>query len=136
MADDVRPDPDPTRLTTDQLRREIISLRELLEAKLDAEISLTAQKFQGVQVQFSENRLAVNAAFQASEKAGAKSEQLMQQGLNANSSQIDDLKSRVGLVEGRREGSGQSTDRTFQIIAALAVLIAVIEFVAPLIGHR
>lgn len=97
----VRPDPDPTELTTDNLRREIEnlkaltdtkfggvdrslqSLRELVGAELDKLDSVTTERFSAVRAQFVERdtrtdqragdtKLAVDAAFAAAKEATAE----------------------------------------------------------------
>lgn len=100
----VRPDPDPTLLTTENLRREIANLKELIEARLaasdaarialhaliTAEIqvlsSVTEQRFESIATQFAErdkrteqlslaDKTAIAAALQAQkEAAGATNE--------------------------------------------------------------
>jgi hypothetical protein len=92
-----RPDPDPTLLTTENLRREIANLKDLLEANLIAsheltvsEIrvlsSVTEERFSGIAIQFAErdkrteqlslaDKTAIAAALQAQkEAAGATNE--------------------------------------------------------------
>src|ERR1700677_3226321 len=98
-----KPDPDPTLLTTENLRREIANLKELVEAKFEAndeaELALkellltkieqlaavTNERFPGVAAQCAERdtrtdqragdtKLAVDAAFAAAKEATAKIE--------------------------------------------------------------
>lgn len=57
------PRPDPSALTTAQLRSEITHLRELIE-----------EKFKAVQIQFEMSDTALKAALAATEKAAAKTE--------------------------------------------------------------
>lgn len=100
----IRPDPDPTLLTTENLRREIANLKELQETRLSASkadtialhdlllakievlSSVTAQQFEGIAIQFAErdkrteqlslaDKTAIAAALQAQkEAAGAQNE--------------------------------------------------------------
>ena len=98
-----KPDPDPTLLTTENLRREIANLKELVEAKFEANdeaefalkellltkieqlAAVTNERFTGVAAQFAERdtrtdqragdtKLAVDAAFAAAKEATAKIE--------------------------------------------------------------
>ena len=99
-----KPDPDPTLLTTENLRREIANLKELIEtrfaanddsrdalhdlilAKIEVLESVTAQRFASIETQFSErdkrteqlslaDKTAIAAALQAQkEAAGAQNE--------------------------------------------------------------
>jgi hypothetical protein len=97
----IRPDPDPTLLTTENLRREIANLKELSDTKfggvsnsigslhdlftaeLDKLASVTAERFTAVGAQFTERdtrtdqragdtKLAVDAAFAAAKEATAE----------------------------------------------------------------
>jgi hypothetical protein len=93
----LRPDPDPTLLTTENLRREIANLKELLESRLvgnheliSTEIQVlskvTEERFQSIAIQFAErdkrteqlslaDKTAIAAALQAQkEAAGATNE--------------------------------------------------------------
>ena len=96
-----KPDPDPTILTTENLRREIANLKELLETRLNgndaarvaqhdlikAEIGIlsnvTEQRFAGIETQFSErdkrteqlsmaDKTAIAAALQAQKEAAGR----------------------------------------------------------------
>jgi hypothetical protein len=86
-----KPDPDPTILTTENLRREIANLKDLLFAQvaaskdlviseLNAEIAVTQERFIGIATQFLErdkrtdqlslaDKTAVAAALQAAKEA-------------------------------------------------------------------
>src|SRR5450631_1402717 len=86
-----RPDPDPTILTTENLRHEIANLKETLTAQmtaskdlviseLNAEIAVTQERFLGIATQFLErdkrtdqlslaDKTAVAAALQAAKEA-------------------------------------------------------------------
>src|SRR5665213_4442028 len=72
-GEDIRPIPDPSTLTTSQLHRELASLRELIEARLDG----TDKR---IEIQFAErdkradqaakdSKSAVDAAFAAAKEA-------------------------------------------------------------------
>jgi hypothetical protein len=120
------PSPDPTLLTTENLRREVNTLREILEAKMDGLRELHEEKFSSIDVRFSErdtrteqtsrdSKLAVDAALQAAEKAVSKSEvstmkqidqigMLMASQQKAQDDKFDDVKERLTILEGRGEG--------------------------------
>lgn len=121
----VKPDPDPTLLTTENLRREILGLRELLEQKISAEHDLSTQQFALIERQRVEQKqdtkTAVDAALSAqkeavheqtlaSDKAISKSEQgttkqidqlasNFDTAIKGQTTQIDDLKERMTRVE-------------------------------------
>jgi hypothetical protein len=74
------PVPDPTVLTTENLRREILGLRELLETKLDGIVAVQREKFLKVDQQFElverqrveqkkDTQAAVDAALTAQKEA-------------------------------------------------------------------
>ena len=74
------PVPDPTLLTTQQLIREIQSLREILEAKIDGIVAQNIEHFRSIDLRFLErdtrsekfeqdNRTAIQAALQAAKEA-------------------------------------------------------------------
>src|SRR6202453_3486024 len=113
-----KPDPDPTLLTTENLRREIANLKELVEAKFEANdeaegalkellitkieqlAAVTNERFTGVAAQFAERdtrtdqragdtKLAVDAAFAAAKEATAKIEAGFTKSIDAMISIID-----------------------------------------------
>jgi len=74
------PVPDPTLLTTENLRREILGLRELLENKLDGAMAVQNERFLKVDLQFElverqrveqkqDTKTAVDAALSAQKEA-------------------------------------------------------------------
>src|SRR6185369_12355894 len=176
---DWRPIPDPTRLTTQQLMREIANMKELFETRLDAMdkavtllqaianrsptigevVSQFTEKFQGINTQFKErdlrveqtareSKVAVDAAFSAQKEAVseqnksaaaaiAKSEANTTKQIDAIGSQIvqiakatddkiDDLKGRLGLIEGRSAGVQQGWGWITSAAAAIAALAGAI----------
>lgn len=80
---DIRPDPDPTRLSTEQLLRTELTLRnliinenahlhELIDEKVDAVTKLLAERITGVNVLTAEKFVAVDDRFEALEKRTAE----------------------------------------------------------------
>lgn len=157
-----RPVPDPTELTTDivnsakgdlrsEIRHAVEAIRELFEEKFKS----VESKFAGVQTQMQErdtrvetsgrdNKLAIDAALQAAEKAVNKSEsgftkQIDEMGRTI-SAKIDginvtmtDLKDRIGMIEGRSTGVGMSVGTLINAVIAVA---AVGALVVTLFLHR
>jgi hypothetical protein len=180
---EVRPVPDPTILTTLQLHREILGLREVIEtrlagmdkaieliqsaadkvpSKMDVAIQqlreLQDEKFTSIAIQFRErdtrteqtsrdSKVAVDAALQAAKEAVgeqnksnalaiSKSEatftkQIDQLGILINTmttglnDKIDDIKTRLSLIEGQRKGTGDAWGYIVGIgglIVAIAIL--------------
>jgi hypothetical protein len=179
-----RPVPDPTVLTTDQLRREISALRELIETRLDgmdkaiellqaatdrypASIKaavatlqeLHAEKFQSIAIQFMERdtrteqtsrdgKVAIDAALQAQKEAVGKQNEsnalaiakseagftkqidqisvLIQATAENTNGKIEDIKSRVGAIEGHSKGA---TDVWGYVVGVIGLLVAVVSVV-------
>jgi hypothetical protein len=85
----LRPDPDPTLLTTENLRREIANLKEIVEirlsassdarvalhdlilAKLDVLANVTSQQFISINDKFAEKDKAVSVGLSAQKEAAA-----------------------------------------------------------------
>ena len=186
-----RPVPDPTVLTTDQLRREIGALRELMESRFSgsekiAEImesalsklrlsykediqraqELSDEKFNSVETQFRErdtraeqtakdNKTSVDAALAAAKEAVGKTEAAFTKQMDMLSAQmtqlgkalddkIDDVKTRVTIIESNRAGAGAqkiesvqtSKDNSalvFSIIGAVVAAAVVVNIVVSLV---
>jgi len=117
---EVRPVPDPTTLTSAQLFREIAALRAILETRLDgmdkaltllqrladkvpSEVdikvnqlqALHGEKFRSIEAQFIANKVALDAALQATERSGLERERLnalaIDKSEKATTKQIDQI---------------------------------------------
>lgn len=66
---DIKPDPDPTTLTTDALHREVAAIEELFDAKLKTLTETTAEKFRGIEIQFALRDTAAEKLAAADQKA-------------------------------------------------------------------
>jgi hypothetical protein len=140
-----RPIPDPTELTTAIVNEAKVDLRREMGQIEKAIRELFDQKFKAIDQRFGDNSKAVDAALQAAEKAVGKSEsgftkQIDEMGRTTGAvtdginKAVEDLKSRVGLIEGRSMGSTESkTDNrgfvSIAIAAAAVVVTLVIAFV-------
>jgi hypothetical protein len=75
---DWTPRPDPTLLTTQQLLREMLSLRELLETRFDGQVAYTSTRLDAFQLQidqrFGAAQEAVQAALTSAKEAVTKAE--------------------------------------------------------------
>jgi len=130
---DMVPRPDPTRLTTDQLIREMGSLRSILEAKYDGKIDVLKTRMDG-------NDTALVAALQAAKELVGVNNQFAtkaidQQGsafkasLDSTTATIADVKDRLTRIEGRTSGAGSTVATTVAIAAAgAAVFIALMTW--------
>jgi hypothetical protein len=124
------PSPDPTLLTTEQLRAEVAHLKELM-----------VEKFSGVQVQFRERdertkeaaiatETAVNAALEAQKEAAGKAEAASGKEFDAiktlmasNTKSQDD---KIAIINGRLdrgEGVSKGQDKSQATNIALAAVI-------------
>lgn len=132
-----RPTPDPTILTTDQLLREAGHLKELLTEKLIA-VDKFLNKVEEQRVeQKIDTKTAVDAALAAQEKAILKTELATAEALRQLKltfdtaligvvSSIDDLKNRVGRVEGVKLGGQESKAGLYAAIAAAVGIVGLI----------
>ncbi len=163
-----RPVPDPTLLTTQQLMREIASLKELFETRfnsMDVAVILLQQKsdrspsidevvvkldekFTAVQLQFHERdirfdrasvdaRTAIDAAFSAAKLAVDKTEsgftkqidqlaEAARASVKAIDDKIDDVKARIGLIEGRSSGIQQGWGWITSAAVAISALLGAV----------
>jgi len=125
--------PDPSRLTTAQLIREMASLRAIMEAKYDGRIDVLKTRMDG-------NDTALVAALQAAKELVGVNNQFAtkaidQQGsafkasLDSTTNMISDVKDRLTRIEGRTSGAGSTVATTVAIAAAgAAVFIAMLTW--------
>jgi hypothetical protein len=156
-----RPVPDPTVLTMDAIVRACAALREFLETRMDEKLRRIDTQISERDVErdkaSKDVKSAVDAAFAAAkeavgeqnksnatanskmEAAFTKQSDLQGERITANiktvDDKIDDLKARVGAIEGRRDGKGEglSSVGSFVIggIAALALLVSAYNAFKP-----
>lgn len=118
MPQTIKPDPDPTLLTTQALLREIQNLREYFESKFAAAAELSASRLGGIDRRFIEQdtritlltenaKDAIAAALQAVKESGNKTEAGFTKQIDGQNSKIDDLKERVQLSEGTKRGGNE-----------------------------
>jgi hypothetical protein len=107
---DTRPVPDPTSLTTEALRRDIGSLKDLLESKIDGHKQLNEERFKGIEQQFaqveklrleqkSDTSKAVDAALAAMTKLLESQRAEAGTTKDATYEKIDNNKSRITTIE-------------------------------------
>jgi hypothetical protein len=158
---DVRTIPDPSSLTTAQLHRELASLRELIEARLDGtdkriEIQFTERDKRAEQTA-KDSKVAVDAAFSAAKEAVgeqnkssalaiSKSEaattkqidsisSLISASSKATDEKIEDVKARLQMIEGQKAGVGMSTGVVLQIILGASAIAAIVAVVVDVLRH-
>ena len=140
------PVPDPSLLTTEQLFREVASLKELLLAKMATtesdhlhEKELTAERFRGVYEKFKDTKEALDKAFASSEKAIDKTETTFTDRIVASDVRLNDVRDRLTIVESRREGSreGMSTvgAAVMGAVAAIAAAISLATLLYNIFHH-
>lgn len=138
-----RPIPDPTELTTAIVNEAKADLRREMGQMERAIRELFEQKFKAVDQRFGDNKLAVDAALQAAEKAVGKSEsgftkQIDEMGRTTSAvtdginKTLDDIKSALRLIEGRSMGNTENKidNRGFISIAIAAAAIVVTLVIA------
>jgi len=138
-ADEWKPRPDPTRLTTDQLRRELGALNEKLGTRLDAMDKATSllqenqtrvpteidkqimhlkelhdEKFKRVDVQFTDRDVALQAALSAAKEAVEKQTQWFAESIResktATGTQLSSLDGKIEDLKDRiTRGEGRNS---------------------------
>jgi uncharacterized membrane protein YccC len=157
----VVPDPDPTTLTNDAVERANNSLRELLEAKIEALADKVKDRFELLEKQTTKAagdvKSAVDAAFaaaaasvsqqnQANFLASQKQEAAFTKQIDqltatggqiskAADDKISDLKDRLVAMEGRRTGNSDSLALIFSLVAAAGVVCMLIFNVIEFTGR-
>ncbi len=163
--------PDPTILTTQSLEREVQHLKELVETRFNGgdkaikllqdatdlfpqqvkdEIetlrALHNERFQSVATKFADSKVAVDAALQAADKAGTKTEdsftkqidqigEQIRAGAKSSDDKIDDLETRLTTIEGRSSGHGETWGYVVGAVGMMIGLSSVIILVMRLTGH-
>lgn len=161
---DIRPDPDPSRLTLDALRREIGMLRELLIQKIEAEAELAEERDKRIQALMAQEEgrrreLKVDTSKAVANAIAVQKETLEKMGA-ALESRIDalranfetevrsirstqsDLKDRITAIESIQLGERRQVSEQRQISAGavaamglgIAVLLAVLTVVSLVTG--
>jgi hypothetical protein len=124
------PIPDPTLLTTQALTRDIASLRELLESKLEGQKSVLESRLDGIDRANAEQyRSSKDAILKAEIATDKRIEQLgivISSVDKSLSDKIDDVKQRQTRMEG--QGGGMK-EMWGYILAAISMVIAVVSFV-------
>lgn len=137
----LRPVPDPTVLTTEQLFRAISTVEQTTDIKVAALKELVFERFSSVQTQFKSSDKAIEAALDAADKAVSKSETstlklIEQQSVQVDSlaktlyDQITDIKSRLIRIE---EGRSTSQTSYSNIVAMLGLVGGILIGAAGLV---
>lgn len=130
--DSVRPQSDPSALTTESLLREITHLRELVE-----------ERFRSVDQQFLMKDTAVQAALAAAKEAVAKNEEATEKQIDriletiaaldrSHAAQVMDLKERLDRGDGTGSGKSQTWAVVVAIIGAIAVILGIVATLGSL----
>jgi len=152
-----RPDPDPTVLTTENLQREIVGVKDLIERAINSLAALTAEQFKGVHRELelvearrvelkSDSGTTLAAALAAAKEAVGKTEtnfaeQLKQLGVlaaterEAANKALVDLKERVQAIESTKLGNQEAVNtRQASNSAIYAGIGAVVTLILALIA--
>jgi hypothetical protein len=126
---DIKPDPDPTILTTEALTREVAYLKEMMNDKLTAERELVTEKFNSVW-----NRLQTIENHRIEQKADTKSE--ITKAFDANTEAIKSVEKiqslqndRIIAVESERKGG---VDMRAAILGFIGIALTVITTIAAM----
>lgn len=150
--------PDPTRLVTEALDRAIDGLKELMSTNATSAREVTAEKFAGVDRQFTliaearveqkkDTKDAVDAALAAAKEAVGKSEtstkeQLAQIMLTFNTAiagltkEMSDLKERIGdAVSAKRGGDDQRIESRSTVVFVQSLIVAGVLVLGFLVSY-
>jgi len=142
-----KPDPDPTLLTTQALLREIASIKELFESKLEAVAHLKElfiKDIERIETQFRErdvradlmseaNKEALVAAFAASKEGIGEQKVLFTKQIDAMNDKIEDVKTRFIATEGQSKGKTEGIGFVGALTIGAAFIISTLVAVAALI---
>jgi hypothetical protein len=133
---DDRPNPDPTRLTLAAVRREILSLRELIEAKLEGHVETADTRMRGLDASMTKSDADRARQLEALHT-------LIQTLTTGLETRISDVKERLTKLEAtglgresaheRRQTSSRDTVSTIGMVAG--ALIGVVGVAAALWNH-
>jgi hypothetical protein len=147
MSDDVpgdlKPRPDPTLLTTEQLNREIGHLKELLNLRFEL---IERQRLESK----DDNQKALDAALTAAKDSVSSLALASELGRNVLTGAVDDLRNRVVAVESKALGASITRDEamdqrsdsrgTIALVVAgasvlLTLIITIVNEVVVHMGH-
>jgi hypothetical protein len=135
------PIPDPTKLTTEQLLRELGLLEKLIAARLDGmerafQLQVDAAK-EAVQAQADGTDRAVSKAEASTSKNIETLQMILRTGFESVDTQISDIKGRlIRVEEGRsvgQQGFSNTVSGTMLVVAALGLLITIGGLVVALV---
>jgi hypothetical protein len=138
------PIPDPTKLTTEQLLRELGLLEKLLTARIDGversfQLQIDAAK-EAVKAQADGTDRAVSKAEVSTGKNIETLQMILRTGFESVDTQINDLKGRlIRVEEGRsvgQQGFSNTVSGTMLVVAALGLLITIGGLVVALVVDR
>ncbi len=135
------PIPDPSTLTTEQLRRELLSLREFLMKDMQRIEEVHTERFKSIDTRFGEGKTALDAALRAQKDTAEKSEasftkqidgiqDSIEKASSASADRIEDLKGRLDRGEGNTAGSSSSIIIAIAVGALLISLAGVVVEIA------
>ncbi len=146
MSDDDRnrsniPIPDPSLITVDrltaleiQMRREYLSMRELLEHQIEAQTKIGAERLLAINIQFvnltdklntsiSSTSDALKIALSAQRDAANESKVTFTRQIDSVQTSIIELKELIYRGEGKDKGTSDSAAKTMAIIALVSAII-------------
>jgi hypothetical protein len=120
------PNPDPSSLTTANLRHELLTLREFLLSNMQRIEEVHTERFKSIDTRFGEGKTALDAALRAQKDTAEKSEasftkqmdgiqDSIKKSAEATGDRITDLRGRLDRGEGTHAGSAST------IVVAVAI---------------
>jgi hypothetical protein len=151
----LRPVPDPTTLTTEQLHREVGILRELIEGQLKSMDDLMDEKFNGVEQKFTlverqrieqkaDAKEALAAALQAAEKAVDEQTKAARKDIDALGSRVDtalhaqsdaigSITGRVTVIEAVKIGTSETRQGVSSQVGLMIAFVGLLVSVAVVV---
>jgi hypothetical protein len=143
VTETVKPDPDPTLITTENMLREIAHLKELLNLRFEL---IERQRLESKE----DNQKALDAALSAAQDSVASLALTSTLGRDVLTKSVDDLKNRIVAVESKALGASLTRDEamdqrsdsrgTIALVVAgasvlLTLIITIVNEVVVHMGH-
>ena len=138
---DITPRPDPTVATTAALLREIAHLKELHQYDIDAMRELYEMRFKLIEDRRQElkedNQTAIDTSLTTAREALANLAETYQTGHGALAGVVDEVKSRLTVVESKALGSKETSTTTIALVGVgMTFLYLAVNVIVALVFHH